>query len=104
LPARGDEDRTTAEQRRQGHSRHLPVPIETGVDEIGDVRAERRRHERVSARLQRGDEWDHERGEKERQPDDAELGERLEVEVMSVSHDAAIRPVLEPVPLVRPRP
>ena len=51
----------------------------------------------------RRDERHEERGHEQRQPDDAELGERLHVERVTVAHDQERRPSLVPEILERPR-
>ena len=113
-PRRKERDRVALvrsrhESRRYRESRqrdrgHLPVPVDTRVDEVRRVCRERSRDERRAPCEHGGDERHAERQDEEQEPDRPQLGQGLEVEVVRVTNLVLDRPVLVPVLLVGARP
>ena len=74
------------------------------MDEVRDVRGQGERNEWVCAAGDAGGEGRTEGEQEQHEPDRAELGQNLEVEIVSVPHLELDLPVLEPVLLVRAGP
>src|SRR5262249_57309368 len=100
LSATGEEACDAAQSRSERHARKLPIPVGSGVHEIGDVRCAREWHEWMPSRLERADEWGAEREEEKRKTDRTELGKRLQVEVGRVLHLQRGWAMQKPVALV----
>jgi hypothetical protein len=95
-----EQERRAAGERRAADRGELPVPVERGVDEERRVATGRGRGERAAARAPEHRQRCRERGEQCREPHRAELGERLEVEVVRVARVCGDRAVGEPPALV----
>ncbi len=94
------------EEEGRGQRGHLPDPVRRRRDEEGDQRAGEpgRAHPRLVARphAQPGRRSQHQQqeGGQEREPDDAGLGERLQVQRVRVLHVAEVRGAWRPQQLV----
>ena len=91
----GERHADPAEERRERHAGELPVPVGGRVDEIDGVRRARDGHERMPPLRTAATSGQRQRAEQQREPDRAELGERLEVEAVGVLHLLACRAVHE---------
>src|SRR5437764_15305651 len=92
------DDRDPAQQCRHRHSCHLPVPVDCGVNEKGDVCGERGSRETKAACPWCHYQRNRESRAKERKAERSHLGELLEVKVVRVADLEVERAV--PVPLL----
>src|SRR5687767_5886826 len=93
------EEGSAAEKPCDRDRRHLPVPLDAGVDEKGDVASCGGRARAAEGREQRR----RKRQGEQTEPDKTQLGERLEVEAVGVQDRFRDRLLFEPRELERPR-
>ena len=79
-----EQQRGPANERGQRDRRHLPVPVDAGVNEERRVGAESGRSEPVTACRSNRQERSRERAEQDQEADRAELCKRLEVEAVGI--------------------
>jgi hypothetical protein len=103
VPARGQHRQAGAGRRRDEREEwYLPVPVEHRMRREREQGSGRRRGPRKLAHPRERREGHGQRRHEERQPQHAELGERLEVEIVRVARLVRDRPFLEPDALERP--
>src|SRR6187551_3510448 len=94
--ARVPDQRSSEGEAGERGGRHLPVPVEARMHEERDVGGRGDRRERIptTGGRQKGNE----QGASEKgKPDDAQLGDGLEIEAVRVLDECADRAVVEPV-------
>jgi len=101
LAPTGDDAGEPAQDGGECDPGELPVPVDGGADEIRGVGGGRERYEAVVAEADGRDERNRQRKHEEREPDDAELGERLQIEVVGIVDVLCELAVLDVVALVR---
>ena len=106
VAARGNRHRDAAQETGERYRAQLPVPVDARVDEKRDVRPRCDGRQRTLSSTHRCHERSQQRGEEYCEPDRPDLRERLQIEVVRVSHLQGVRTVSQVPGLVGagPRP